>query len=71
VDAFIEVTVHAPEEVAATIEGKIDYIVREVRAAKLKLAKAAEEVAGELVRDWDLDGLAVRIGISRASGAGG
>ena len=71
VDAFIEVTVHAPEEVAATIEGKIDYIVREVRAARLKLAKAAEEVAGELVRDWDLDGLAVRIGISRASGAGG
>lgn len=69
VDAFIDLAIYAPSEVARAVEEKADYIVREVRATNLKILGNAEAVGGELVQDWDLDGFAVRIGISRASGA--
>lgn len=68
VDAFIELAIYAPEEVAQALGREVDYIVREVRATSLKILGNAEEVKGELVQDWDLDGFTVRIGISRSSG---
>ncbi|RLE87119.1 MAG: hypothetical protein DRJ67_05550, partial [Thermoprotei archaeon] len=65
VEAFVEVEVYAPEEIREALEERADYIANEARARSLRLVNRAEDVKGELVRDWEIEGYRVRIGLTR------
>jgi len=65
VEAFVEVEVYAPEEIRKALEERADYIANEVRARSLRLVNRAEDVKGELVKDWEIEGYRVRIGLTR------
>jgi len=66
VDDQIRATVAVADlGVLALVQGQRNYIAGEVRASDLELGDALL-VKGELVKDWDLEELKVRVGISKA-----
>lgn len=66
VDAVIRVEISAPQEFREMIAPKIGYIASETRASEVSFV---DSVGGEVVRDWDLEGYTIRIGITRVSRA--
>ncbi len=65
-DAYIEVKVYGPEHEIEKIKRKLDYIATETRAKKITFVKSPDEVDGDLVRDWDIEGSKYRIGVKRS-----
>lgn len=62
VEEFIEATVGMD---AKLVSGWEDYIKRETRAEKLIFAEPASGAAGGYVKEWDIEGIRVPIGIKR------
>jgi len=66
VEEFIEATVGMD---ARLVSGWEDYIMRETRAEKLIFAEPASGAAGGYVKEWDIEGIRVPIGIKRKNEA--
>ena len=68
-DAKIHVQIMAPSEKEVELLSKEEkFIAEEVRATKINIFTKGE-VKGELVREWNIEGLKFLIGIERAEGA--
>ncbi len=67
VDATIRAEIYVPAELRELLAPKVPYVARETRAAEVVLKGDPEDVRGELVQDWDIEGYAIRIGIQRLS----
>ena len=65
VDAFIDVKVYVPEKARELLKMKADYVAGEARARKLEIVASSEEVEGDLVKDWEVAGYNVKIGVRR------
>jgi isoleucyl-tRNA synthetase len=52
------------EGISKLLHGMRDYVANEVRAASLEMGKGLE-VSGELVKDWTVEDLQMRIGLNR------
>lgn len=65
VEEYVEVEVYMPGEQAGLLRGKLGYIAGEARARRVELVESPGDVGGDLVEDWDLDGVQVRIGVRR------
>lgn len=63
VDSFIEVTLYAPTEVRELLSSRASYIAGEARARDLKIVMEEDEVEGDLVREWEVQGFRVKIGV--------
>ncbi len=65
VDAYIDVKVYLPEEARELLEKKADYVASEARAKTLTIVEREEDVVGDLVKDWEISGYTIRIGVKR------
>lgn len=64
----IEVSIYVEsDEARRFIEKTISYIANEIRGRNIALVNSAEEVSGDHVREWDIDGERTVIGIRRGS----
>lgn len=66
VEATIRVEIHAPPEVRELLTPKIGYIKGETRAAEVTFVEDKDLVEGMLIRDWDLEGYTLKVGIAYA-----
>lgn len=66
VESHIVVSIYAPQDVSERLRRWEQYVSRETRSLKISWKDRAEEVKGELAREWDLDGYTAVIGVSRA-----
>ncbi|MEM2185728.1 MAG: isoleucine--tRNA ligase [Thermofilaceae archaeon] len=63
VEAVIEVEIYAPPDLRELLATKISYIKGETRASEVRFIEDRELVNGTLIRDWDLEGYNLRVGI--------
>jgi len=63
----VMVSIH-DARIASLLQGWREHIASEVRASTLEIGNC-QKVEGHLVREWDVEGIALVIGISRASSA--
>ncbi|MEM5825742.1 MAG: DUF5915 domain-containing protein, partial [Thermofilaceae archaeon] len=63
VEAIIEVEIYAPPDIRELLAAKINYIKVETRASEVRFVEDKELVNGTLIRDWDLEGSNLRVGI--------
>ncbi|MCS7105386.1 MAG: isoleucine--tRNA ligase [Thermofilaceae archaeon] len=67
VDSFIQVSIYASPELKRVIESRLSYVAGETRARSITLVDREDEVAGDFVQEWDLDGYYVKIAISSST----
>ncbi len=64
VEEFIDVAMSCKEDI---VKGWVDYIAREVRARNLEFEHEFEEEEDWFVKEWDIEGEKIKIGIRRCS----
>ncbi|RLE54632.1 MAG: isoleucine--tRNA ligase [Thermoprotei archaeon] len=64
-DATIEVVVYGPESEIELIKQYTHFIASETRARKVKFVGSRDEVTGDLVTEWEIDGSKYVIGVKR------
>jgi len=62
----IAVEIYADEDSLKAVERVRDLISRETRSVKISLKRSQQDVGGELVREWEIDGDIYVVGVSRA-----
>jgi len=62
VDAFINVTIYAPENIVNDMRSMEEYIKNEARIKVLSYTKE-EDIKAKLVKTWNLDNTSIKIGI--------
>ncbi|PLJ77807.1 isoleucine--tRNA ligase [Infirmifilum sp. SLHALR2] len=66
VNEYIDVTIYAPEEYVGILSDFKEYLKTESRSLSLRLAEE-DEVEGELVQEWEIGDVRVKIGVRRAA----
>ena len=66
IDAYVNVRISAPEDVVDDLRKVEDYVRAEARVKKLEYV-GREDVAGRFVREWDIGGVEIVVGVEPAS----
>ena len=68
VEDYVDVWISGDEEVLEAVKLMREYVAREVRAAEIRIGGELE--GAEVLREWEIDGDRVTIGLRRARAAG-
>ncbi|MGB9709172.1 isoleucine--tRNA ligase [Infirmifilum uzonense] len=65
IDEYIETTIYIPGEFIELVKGYEDYLRTESRSKALFMVSHEEDVKGDLVADWEIGDIKIKIGIRR------